>query len=101
MAVSAYGPGGRTERHRELPAKGERVTIRWPGGPYDFVIQFDAIDESMPRAEDGWLWMTGYVVEPVGPRHQTWQTFYVRPDGDDYALIPKLSWTKTDPPGDR
>lgn len=91
----AYGPGGRdVHPARKLPERGERVTIRWPNGPYDFVIEFERLDHEMPQAPDGWLWMRGYVVEPVGPRYQGWQTFYVQPVGDDYALMPKVSWTK-------
>ncbi|HEX2551614.1 MAG TPA: hypothetical protein VHK64_08470, partial [Nocardioidaceae bacterium] len=28
----------------ELPERGDRITIRWPGGPHDFVMVFEGED---------------------------------------------------------
>jgi hypothetical protein len=77
--------------HQHLPKRGERVTIRWPGGPYDFEIEYLGLNDAMPEAEDGWYWLRGLVVEPEGHRHRMAQTFYVQPDGDGYALLPKIT----------
>ena len=70
----------------DLPKQGERVTIRWPGGDYDFVIEFSYAEE-LP---DGWLVLHGLVVEPVGIEHRMVRGFQVRRVGDDFALLPKL-----------
>lgn len=74
----------------ELPKRGERVTVRWPGGPYDFEVEFERLDEAMPGAADGWLWLRGVVVSPEGRQQRMARTFYVQPDGDGYALLPML-----------
>ena len=74
----------------ELHERGERVTVRWPGGPYDFVIEF-------AYAEPGrgsWLTVPGVCVNPVGPQHHTMRSFFVHPmEGEErtYALRP--SWS--------
>ena len=73
----------------KLHERGERVTVRWPGGPYDFVILFDYAEPG----RDGWLTIHGLCVEPEGPQHRMPRSFYVRPvEGEErtYALLPKL-----------
>lgn len=67
--------------------RGDRVTVRWPNGPHDFVLKFDSI---RPEGQDGWVLVTGLVVEPQGPKHRAMRSFYVRPDGDGYALLPMI-----------
>lgn len=77
----------------DLPKRGERVTIRWPGGPYDFEIEYLGLDETMPRADDGWYWLHGLVVKPEEYLRRPAQTFMVHPvDGEErtYALLPKI-----------
>jgi hypothetical protein len=74
----------------ELPKRGERVTVRWPGGPFDFEVEFERLDEVMPGAESGWLWLRGVQVSPEGRQRGVARTFYVRPDGDGYALLPMI-----------
>lgn len=72
-----------------VPARGERVTIRWPGGPHDFVLTFDHFRPE--RFHDGWVLVVGRQVEPEGmERGYGWlQTFYVRPVGDRvFTLYP-------------
>lgn len=75
----------------ELPKRGERVTVRWPGGPYDFEVEYIGLNEAMPRADDGWYWMRGLVVKPDDHRGRMAQTFYVQPVDDGYALMPKIT----------
>lgn len=74
----------------ELPKRGERVTIRWPGGPYDFEIEYIDLDDGMPRADDGWYWLRGLVVKPEDHRQRMARTFYVTPVEGGYALLPKI-----------
>jgi hypothetical protein len=74
----------------DLPKRGERVTIRWPNGPYDFEIEYIGLNEAMPRAAEGWYWVRGLVVKPEGVRHRTAQTFMVQPVDGGYALLPKI-----------
>lgn len=35
----------------KLHERGERVTVRWPGGPYDFVLEFGYAE---PSTMSGW-----------------------------------------------
>ncbi len=86
-----------TARPRDTTPEPVTVTVRWPGGPYDFVLQGAEVDKALTGRippGDGWMWLTGY--EPgYGGR-----TFYVRQLGDrEYALIPKQAWTRV--PADR
>jgi hypothetical protein len=74
-------PGG------DLPKRGERVTVLWPGGQYDFVLEFNRAEPGV----NGWLWLTGLVVEPEGVEHRGQRTFYVHPvPGGKFTLHPKL-----------
>ncbi|AGL20943.1 hypothetical protein [Actinoplanes sp. N902-109] len=76
----------------KLHKQGERVTIRWPGGPYDFVILFDYAEPSGAAGWEDWLTIHGMCVEPEGPQHHTRRSFYVHPvEGEErtYALLPK------------
>lgn len=69
--------------------RNERVTVHWPGGPYDFTILFRYAEHpTMPGWED-WLVIHGLVIEPEGPEHRTARGFYVHPVEDGYALLPK------------
>lgn len=56
--------------------QGERVAVRWPGGFYDFVIEFESIEQD--RAKPEWWWIRGLVVSPEGVEHRAWRTFMVR-----------------------
>lgn len=67
--------------------RGDRVTVRWPNGPYDFVLKYESVE---PAGSDGWVLVTGLVVEPKGPEHREMRSFYVRPDGDAFALLPMI-----------
>ena len=75
------------------------TTVRWPGGPYDFVLQDATVDEDLTRRlglEEGWLYIKGLLVEP----YRDSRTFYVQQLGDrEYALKPKQAWTGV--PADR
>lgn len=85
----------------ELHKRGERVTVRWPGGPYDFEIEYIGLNEAMPRADEGWYWVRGLVVKPEDHQHRMAQTFMVQPvKGEErtYALMPKVAWTTVQPP---
>lgn len=67
----------------------ERVTLRWPGGFYDFVIEFSSIDQD--RADPKWWWIRGLVVSPEGPEHRASRTFMVRRVDGEWALLPYAS----------
>jgi hypothetical protein len=69
------------------PAEGERITIRWPGGPYDFVMEFEGLHETGPAPEPGWAWLHGRIVEP-DPGFPRWQTLYARSAGGDWEMKP-------------
>lgn len=70
----------------EQPGIDERVTIRWPDGPYDFVLT-DVFVRPVPDFED-WYVLTGFVVEPVGVQHQTRRGFYAKRVDDGYETVP-------------
>ena len=81
-------PADRERPHR----RGERVTIRWPGGPYDFVVLFDHAETSTLPGWEGWLTVTGPCVEPAGPRRRSVRSFFVRRVAGaerTYALLPR------------
>lgn len=69
-------------------AAGERVTIFWPGGFYDFVIEFASLRPDPHRP--GWLLVTGLVVRPEGVEHRSTRTFSVERVVGGYALLPKI-----------
>lgn len=55
-----------------MPKPGDRITIEWPGGPHDFDMIFERLDDSMPGAHDDYLWLFGVV--------DGWErTLYARP----------------------
>lgn len=73
----------------KLHERGERVTVRWPGGPYDFVLEYQRAEPVSMSGWDDWFMIHGFCVEPVGVQHQTMRQFYVHPVDDGYALLPK------------
>lgn len=85
-----------------LPAAGERFTIRWPDGPYDFVMEFAYEDLRMAGAPDGWTYLHGAIVEPESWYRQPWSLMVHWVDGEDggaWTMLPKdgkLSDTRTD-----
>lgn len=68
--------------------RNERVTIFWPNGPHDFVIEFHRAEPASMR--DGWLYVRGLVVEPNTPQQRTTRDFFVHPVEGGYALVPHL-----------
>lgn len=69
----------------DLPKKDELVLIKWPGGLYDFVIQFQYAEVVGPG---DWVILHGLVVQPEGVQHRWTRGFYVRPVPDGYTLYP-------------
>lgn len=67
--------------------RGERVTVHWPGGFYDFVIEFDSITQEQTRPQ--WWWIHGLVVFPEGPEHRSYRTFMVRWLDGWWQLLPR------------
>lgn len=72
---------------------GDLVTVRWPDGPHDYMIEFkDAVpfgpgNQSRPD----WFLISGRVVQPRGPMEGRQHTFYVHPVNGDpgaYELTP-------------
>lgn len=73
----------------KLHERGERIIVRWPGGPYDFVIEFSYAESG----RDDWLTIHGLCVDPEGPQDRTMRSFYFRQvEGEErtYALLPEL-----------
>jgi hypothetical protein len=67
------------------PTRGDRVTVRWPGGRYDFVIEYT--NEEPIRA--GWVVVHGLVMEPSGPQHRAHRGFYAQRTGPaEYTMLP-------------
>lgn len=76
-------------RRSGLPDRGERVIIRWPGGLYDFVMEFHYLDDSHPTPPDGWFNVHGAVLEPEQAGRRA-RTFYARQLARlEFELIPK------------
>jgi len=72
----------------QLHRPDERITIRWPGGPHDYVIEFEKAEPL--DAIRGWLYLYGLVVQPSAPQFRTRRGFYCRPVGDrEYTMLPK------------
>lgn len=68
------------------PKYGERVTVKWPGGFYDFVIEYTREEPSQP---EGWVVVHGLVVKPSGPQHRANRGFYARRTDDrEYTMLP-------------
>lgn len=76
----------------DIPVRGDHVTIFWPGGPYDFVLEYyEVVDHPKPSLDprwDDWLYLCGRVIKPEGPGHLAWRAFFVHPVEDGYALLP-------------
>lgn len=73
-------------------ARGDRVTVRWPGGPHSYVLEFDHIQPE--RFHDGWVLLAGRQIEPEGMQRGGGylRTFYVRPVADGvFTLHPRGS----------
>lgn len=73
----------------EQPHKhNERITVFWPGGPYNFVLEFDRVEPvNAPDWED-WFVIHGVVVQPEGVQHHTMRGFYVHPVEGGYEMLP-------------
>ncbi len=72
------------------PAYGDRVTVRWPGGPHDYLLEFDHFRTE--RFVGGWVLLVGRQVEPEGGQRGGGylRTFYVRPvEAGVFTLYPK------------
>jgi hypothetical protein len=71
-----------------LPKKGERITIRWPGGPYDFVMIFDKVAPGWGSGPDGYEFLRGLIVEPPS-EWPDYRVLYARPTGQpgEYTLV--------------
>lgn len=74
----------------KLPERDERVLIRWPGGPYDFLIRFDRAARPELQGWEDWVILYGLVVQPDGPGHRAYRGFFVKPsEAGGYELLPK------------
>jgi hypothetical protein len=70
---------------------GDRIKIRWPGGPHDFVIEYYDDQGFSCAPMPGFQWMRGVVVEPGGLAWRSLRRFQVRPTGNgEYELLPKI-----------
>ena len=64
----------------DQPRRGDRVTVFWPNGPYDFVVRYESHEDA---GRDGWVWLYGHAVNGGG--NGRW---YVHPVKGGYALLP-------------
>lgn len=65
----------------DLPTEGDRIVIRWPGGPYDFVMDF--LCERTPRPPTpGWHFLHGVIVEPARWYPNPWSPMAHLVDGE-------------------
>jgi len=71
----------------DLPARGERVTILWPGGDHDFVMDVRSAHDRPGGLGAGWVLLNGALVEP----YRDVRDFCVRrTEGGGFSLLPKL-----------
>jgi hypothetical protein len=70
----------------ELPKEGDRITIRWPGGPHDFTMIFER--EGDPCPYPGWHFLHGVIVEPTNWYPRVWSPMVHLVDGE-WSLLPK------------
>jgi hypothetical protein len=74
----------------EVPLeRGQHVTVFWPGGPYNFVLEFDWAERHNVAEEKwkDWFVIHGREVEP-DPKYGGTRAFYVHPVDGGYALLP-------------
>lgn len=69
-----------------LPQRGETITIRWPGGPFDFVMKFEREQESRPPWP-GWHFLYGQIIKPENWHPGCWAPMVHLVDGE-WALKP-------------
>jgi hypothetical protein len=81
---------GRREPKPQPEPEPKRVTVRWPGGPHDFVLEYLPPKPGWyPDHQPGWFWVTGRVVEPAGPEHGATRTLFAERIGpDEFRMIP-------------
>lgn len=71
-------------------AVGEEIVVCWPGGPYDFVLEFYEEPPDRPAPSPGWQYIRGVQVHPQGLGYGWMRTFYVRPVSPGmYELMPR------------
>lgn len=72
-----------------LPEKGERITIRWPGGPYDFVMIYEDVAAGYPSGWEGFAFLRGEIVEPELDVWRGWGILYARATGEpgEYEMV--------------
>lgn len=62
--------------------RGDVITIRWPGGPHDFVMTFECLDETIAPHAPGWLWLFGSVgeteIKHLPFKVKDWRRIYAR-----------------------
>jgi hypothetical protein len=61
----------------QLPAKGELIVVKWPGGPHNFLLKFDHEVPTAGLSKPDWLTLSGVVVEPAAQKGRL-RTFYAR-----------------------
>lgn len=78
-----------------VPKPGDKILIRWPGGPHDFHMEFISLNESMPAHAPGWLSLYGKVGEEYLARWDQhiydYRTLYARYVSDGvYEMVPHV-----------
>lgn len=66
----------------------ERIEVRWPGGPHDFVLEFHFAEKVPPPSErfKGWVVLHGVIVSPM----QYWGGLFCHQVDDHYEMVPKI-----------
>lgn len=83
--LSEAAQGRLTAMASELPAAGEHITIRWPGGPHDFEMVFER--EGDPCPFPGWRYLYGVIVLPQRWHPRRWSPMAHLVDGE-WSMLP-------------
>ena len=75
----------------QLPDQGETITIRWPGGPFDFVMEFEC-ERTPPPPWPGWRFLYGRIVQPENWYPSLWAPMVHLVDGKDADGNPIREW---------
>lgn len=71
-----------------LPRDREVITIRWPKGPYDFVMRFHYEDVKQCGAPAGWTFLHGELLDP--PKWRGWHwSFMAHFVNGEWTMLPK------------
>lgn len=73
--------------------RGEHITVFWPGGPYDFDVEYGWTETIGAPGWEDWIVIHGVATPADGPRKddprlRADRSFYVKPVDGGYTLLP-------------